>query len=492
VIAAATHEFATFPGDTLANTPFAGTLARGLRFDRSIMTGDSFGAMSVGVGELELINADGAYDDIVDTETIDGRRTVLKVGALGDPYDKYRTIFDGTANGWVVDEDVVRVTLRDNGYLLNKPASANLYGGTGGLDGNYDLKGKRKPRAFGVCSNVSPPLVDPQKLVFQVNDGPVQTISAVYDRGVPLTATAEYPTSAGMLAAPLPAGNYATCRLEGLFRLGGRALGTITADVAGDASLTGYVETTGGIVRRLLATAGIDTDDGIVGYSFAALEASQPAVVGYWLPVDGAETVKDVINALLGGIGAWGDFRRDGRFEVGRLIAPESGHPAMQYTDTEILSIRRERLPAGLYPPPWRFRVAYARNWTKQTDLAGAVSANRAAYLADEFRTVASADTRRGTMIKLAYFLAQDPEPRQSYFRDIEAAQVEADRLLTLFSPTRSLYRIVLRLQPLAHQIGTLIEAVYPRWDLAEGKTLRIVSLSEDFDERRIEVLAFG
>jgi D-alanyl-D-alanine carboxypeptidase len=40
-----------------------------------------------------------------------------------------------------------------------------------------------------------------------------QAITAVYDRGVPLTFNADYSTSAALLAATIPSGNYATCKL---------------------------------------------------------------------------------------------------------------------------------------------------------------------------------------------------------------------------------------------------------------------------------------
>ena len=196
-IYAATREFITNPGDVLPNTPFWGTVQKALRFDRSIIGGQGFGDVTAGWGELELINAEGDYDYLIGNYAIDGRRVVVKIGAAGSSYNGFRTLFDGTATDWEPQEDVLRVFLRDNAYKLDVPASPNLYGGTGGLDGTEELKGKRKPRAFGSVINVTPPALIPSELVYQVNDGPVSAITAVYDRAVVL-ASACMPSHGGV------------------------------------------------------------------------------------------------------------------------------------------------------------------------------------------------------------------------------------------------------------------------------------------------------
>src|SRR6185295_1368888 len=114
------------------------------------------------------------------------------------PYGDYFVIFNGTAADWNIDEQVVHLTLRDFGYKLNVPAQPNIYGGTGAQDGGADLASKRKPRAFGHVLNVSPPLVVPGLLVYQVHDGPVHNVVAVYDRGVALGKGADHATYAAL------------------------------------------------------------------------------------------------------------------------------------------------------------------------------------------------------------------------------------------------------------------------------------------------------
>jgi hypothetical protein len=491
-ILAASQPYATRPDDAMPNLLFEGDLSKPLRFDRSIVSGGGFGKMSTGVGELELINADGSYDDLIDKYAVDGRRVVVKVGAIDASYDTFRTIYDGTALGWDLDESVLRISLRDAGYKLQTPASANLYAGTGDLEGTGDLKGKRKPVCFGFADNISPPLVIPSELVYQASDGPINAVAAVYDRGVPIAFAADHPTPAALRAATVPAGYFMACRAYGLFRLASAPAGTVTADIQGDTTGGVFARSTAQIIRRLLSRTGAVPDPaGLVVPSFDKLDAAQPSDVGYWLEPDSTATVRSVIDELMAGIGAWGDFRRDGLFQVGRLEAP-SGEPNAIYTNRDILSLRRSKLPSTLSPPPWRFRCAWGRNWTTQTDVAGAVLADRVVYLSQAVRIAASGDTALGQRLKATYALAQDPDPVQSYFRREVDAQNEADRLLKLYSPTRALYSLGLKLQPLIHEIGDVIEVRDRRFDLPYGRLMRIVDISEDMTGRQIQIQAFG
>jgi len=491
-ILAASQPYATAPGDAMPNLLFEGDLTKILRFDRSIISGGGFGKMSIGVGELELINADGAYDNLIDKYAIDGRRVVVKVGAQGVSYNKFRTIYDGSAVGWDVDESVLRITLRDAGYKLQIPANSTLYAGAGDLEGTSDLKGRRKPVCFGFVDNISPPLIIPGELVYQVSDGPIQAVTAVYDRGSPLGLSGDYANPVALRSAVIGAAQYATCLTYGLFRLGSAPIGTVTADVQGDKTGSVFARSTAQIIRRLLLRSrSVEDPAGLTVASFDELDAAQPSDVGYWLEPDSTATVRSVIDELLAGIGAWGDFRRDGLFQVGRLDAP-SGTPNGTYTRAQILDLRRSRLPSAISPPPWRFRGAWGRNWTVQDDLAAIVLPDRVSYLSQPFRVAASGDTALGQRLKNIYTLAQDPEPVSSLFRREVDAQTEADRLLKLYSPSRALYSITLKLQPLIHEIGDVIELQDERFDLKYGRLMRIVDIAEDMNERQIQVQAFG
>jgi hypothetical protein len=496
-IYSATREFITRPADQLANTPFHGTLQKALRWDRSILGGRRIGEFTAGWGELELINAEGDYDHLIERYAIDGRRVVVRVGAAGAAYDSFRTLFDGTAADWEVREDVLRVYLRDNGYKLEVPAQPNSYGGAGGLDGNDDLKGRRKPRAFGRCLNLSPPMLIPAELVYQVNDGPVDAVTAVYDRAVALSPAGDFASAAALRAATtgaagsgkdIEAGEFATCLSAGLLRLGGSPVGTVTCDLRGDKAGGVYAERTADIVRRLVVGTGRLSDPGELSLpSFDAVNADQPATIGIWL--DGSDrTVADVVAELMGAVGGWGGLRRNGRFEV-RIFKAPAGVPTGRYDKVDIVEIGRERLPGDLSPPPWRFRQAWGRNWTVQTDVDGqaGITPARIAFLKEAYRLAEGSSPA----IRADRPLGKDIDPVPSFFADEGPALVEAQRQLALYGQT-ALYRLTMKSQAFIHDVGDVIHVTYPRWNLSEGRLLAIVSISEDTDENIVEIVGFG
>lgn len=87
-----------------------------------------------------------------------------------------------------------------------------------------------RPCAVGWVFNVPAALVDPGRVIFAVNDGPVNEISAVRDGGVELLFGRNYPTIDALSAASIPLGGFATCFADGLFRLGSAPVRDLTAD----------------------------------------------------------------------------------------------------------------------------------------------------------------------------------------------------------------------------------------------------------------------
>ena len=499
-ILAATREFITRDTDTLRNRPFLGTLINSLRVDRSIVGGFGFSSLSISWGEIELINAEADYDSAISDYAIDGRRVRLTVGAYNaetksvDAYNDFYVLFDGTASGWHADEGVLRVELKDNSSKLDVPAQDTTYSGSGDLEGGTELAGKRKPMAYGQLSNITPVMVIASELVLQVNDGRIEAVTAVYDTGASLTFDADYATSTLLRAATLVAGRYATCLAEGLIRLGGSAFGAITADVKGDKTGGTYVNTVGAIIRRLVTTAGdlVDPTD-LVDYRFDDMESDQTAIVGYYLDQNSTETCADVVGRLMTSIGGWGGFTRLGQFEI-RLFKAPSGVASQRYEKQDILEISRERLPDSIEPPPHRFRVSYDNNWTVQTDFVSSVSESnpdRAAYLTQEYRLVTTDDDTSADILA-DHPLAQDPDPIVAYFVSSTDAQEEADRLLALYGVQRSLYRVRVSRAQFIHDIGDVIHVTYPRWDLSDGRYLRIVSIVDDSNDDTADLVAFG
>lgn len=478
VIYAATSEFASnFDDSVEPNRPYRGTLTVPLgNIRRSIIGSSELGTFTTGDGTTVLDNADGAYDDLPEVFTADGRPIAVKVMRRGDDLAEAFTVFKGVMASWFIDETQVAVQVRDFGYKLNVPAQPNIYAGTGGAEGGSDVAGKRKPLGVGAPQNVSAVLINAASLIYQLHDGAVTTISAVYDRGVSLTAGSNYASYAALAAAAVPVNTFATCKAQGLFRLGSNAAGQVTGDFATSVNMTADAV-------RFFVEHGTDLvyADDFYDPSFNEMNATQPAPIDYWLGPDDSETVADVCANLARGIGGWCGFRRNGLFEIRRLIAPGSGVLVAEFSRVDIATIKREPLPNSLTPPPWRYRVAWGRNWTVQSDLAGSVSATRKAFVGVEARLAeASAQS-----ILTDHPFAQDPQPLQTYFRNQADAAAEALRLLNRDRVERAFYRCEVPRRGLYLNLGDECQVAYPRWDLSVGRSVVLVETNENIQAPR-------
>lgn len=488
-IYSATEDFVTLPTDSPGTQPFFGTLMQPVTFTRSLLGSSVIGSFTSSNGELDLANTDGEYDFLIQGFAIDGRQITVKIGREGDSYNSFYTIISGTATDWTVQEDVVKILLADNSLMLSTTLQPNLYGGTGGVDGTADLLGKRKPRAFGYVSNASPPLVIPASLVYQVNDGPISGLPAVYDRGSALTFSASYPDVATLLAATIPAGNYAACPSLGYFRLNSAPVGTVTCDIQGDNTGGIFASTSSDIVRRIISTTSTIGDPaGLYIPSFTAVAAAQPAPVGYWVAPDDTNTIADALADLMGGIGGFAGFRRTGKLEVGIFTTAVGSIPAAFFGNTDVIAIQRQALPTSLAPPPYRFQVAYQHNWTVQTDIAGSVGAARTSFLAQADRYAQSSNTS----VLIDHPLAQDTAPIKSFFLNQADAQTESDRLLALYNGKAGIYRFTVGVLPFSLDLGDVVNLTYPRWDLTVGRNLKIVEMTDNAQANTIEVVGYG
>jgi len=448
-----------------------------LTFRRSLLAGGEVaGNMVTALGDLQIDNSDGHFDSLLTDFAIDGRRVVVRMGRPTDSYDDFGIVFDGTAAQWVFGETSIQLPLRDNSFRLDGPIQGNLYAGTGGLEGGEDLTEKPKPLCYGKVFNIAATLVDPASLLYQVHDGAINDVPAVYDRGVALTKVGGTPSS----------GQYSVNTALGTFTLGGSPAGLVTADVEGSASPS-YVTATSDIVRRIVEDHADFDDANIDNGSFLNMKSDNAAPVGIYLaPVP--RNFLDVLGELVLGVGGYHGFNRNGELMVGVFRAP-SGAPKENFTREDVMAITKLPLPAGISPPNWRRRVGYQRNYTVQIqDLAGSVTDARRAYLAEAFRIAGASDGA----IRITHLQATDPPVVPGLFANEADASAEATRLLNLYKEERAIYRITVENQFLDLDLGDVVKITFPRWDLTSGKLFRVVGMNEDLQRNRIEVEVFG
>ncbi len=183
---------ASTPSDFPENTFFDPRIIRPIRIQRNMFApGRTFGPSQVGLGDLVLTNADGGLD-FLDDYAFDGRRITQYRGRRGAGGKFKQVLVASIAGKPILTRDKFVLKVRDRQTDVDVEVQATKYGGGNalplGLDGvASDLRGKPKPFLVGKVINIAPPVVNTSKLIYQVHDGVIASLDAVYDRGVNLS-----------------------------------------------------------------------------------------------------------------------------------------------------------------------------------------------------------------------------------------------------------------------------------------------------------------
>lgn len=436
-------------------------------------------------GQIEIANGDGALDPILQSYAVDGRRVRVLFGPKGGAYRDFAVIADVLGTGWEGDSLRVRLGLRDQSYSLDLPLQTDLYAGSGGAEGTAELEGKPKPLLFGRCRNVTPVLLDPTNLIYQVHDGVIEAIDGVFDRGAAITdSTDDAASYAALVSLSVSSGEFATCKAQGLFKLGGLPDGLITADVRGDAT-PDYQNTLDQITLRLLRDRALLSAKWIDTASFAGA-AAIAGELGIYISQNESPTTAQIISRLMAAVGGWWGAGRDGRIRAGRLTAPENRTPQHYLGVDEIMTLEPEATPV----PRWRQRVAYQPNWTEQRgeDLATSVTAARRQFLTEKQRVVFSADA----VVRVRHLQALDPEPLPTLYESSTDAQTLADYLAELHSPDRRIFRITVKRRGYLMFLGSILRLTWPRHGLGSGKNVVAIGIREDADRDETVIRCWG
>lgn len=485
-----THAFCTSPVDSPSNTAFVPALIDpGFLGVHAYSDGRTGGATKLETGEAILANGDGQFDAWLNF-SFDGRPVTIRSGSSGPYPGAFPIVLTGTVESIEATRDTLIIRLRDLQYVFTRPALSNRYAGTNalpnGLEGTPDdLKGKAKPKAYGAVFNVAAPCVNTQKLTYQVNDGGVADIPAVYDRAGVITKGADYATSALLQAAAPAAGTYITCFAEGFFRLGIAAGGLVTADVIQGA--TAADRTVAQILKRIALDAGVAVGS-ISAADIAALDAMSAAVVGVW--VEDSQSFQQVMDSVAISIGAWYGFDGASVFRMGRLTAP-AGVPVLSLGIDEVGN-EFERRPArdnGI--PVWRATVNHTKIWSVQpTDVVGSVTAARRIYLANEYRSAVSEDPT----VKTQYLLASTLEVDTLLTTSADAT-AEVARQSGLNKTRRDIFEVPVHVDVLAGvslNFMDVISLTMPRFGLDAGKLFRLIGRRIELANSRVILTLWG
>jgi hypothetical protein len=469
--------------DTGGVQPYPPLLRSALSIDRQINL--SLGASNAAAawGGLTLSNADGRFDSLAGTYNSDRRAVRVLRGQrtwdaarqlwLDPPRSSMSLVFAGLSRPWFLGDEGLTIEVRDATYWLERPLLSRLYLGTGAYEGTADMAGQPVPKVRGgllgnPVNNVTPVLVDPSVLLYQVSDGP-GGINFVYTGG-DFSNMTRAPAVSDPYATTCPPGQFRVISIPtGLYLQLGSPLSNgwqLTCDAYGHFPAAGAVSQTADVVRYLLTeevglpAEYLDLD------SFAGAQASFPSISGdYWpQPVSAI----DAIAPFLAGMGAQLVPTRDGRLRLAYIASLPSSPPiTATFDSTDIVSIRPRQLPADLAPPPGRIRVSYQRNNTLQTNnLDPDVTPTRQQYLAQEYRTA----TYVSTPIQQSYRTAGDPPAIATRLLSQTNAQALTNRLALMWCAYRRLYDMVVPIdRALGVDLGTVVRITYPRGGFQSG-----------------------
>lgn len=425
-----------------------------------------------GYGETVLLNLDGGLNRLADY-AVDGRVATLQLDTDG----VLATVLTATVESLTFDGTRVRLKLRDPQQRLAQPHLTAVYAGDNvlpaGVEGTSDdIKGQRKPRVYGTVSNISPVLVNTALYVYQASDRATSSITAVRDRGVPLTAGAAYTSLSELQTVAPAAGQFRAW--QGYFRVGSVPVGEITCDA------TNTVTALGSVFAEVAAAAGATL--------FPADVAALDAVGNVGLFISDDSDTTPLLDELATAAGGYWAFDALGVLRAGPLLAPDV--PVFDLFDHDIIAIERSAQGAGRNGlPVWRVAIGADRVHTVQSDLAAAAISTAARYgreYREEFAESASIKTRHPL---------SEPVQLNTALVSLSDAQTQASRLLSLLSTRRDTVRVTARLSSMtlgALAIGVTGRITTPRLGYGAGRAMRVLGARIDAKRRRAEITLWG
>ena len=488
------------PGDAGGVIAYPALLTGSLDIDRAIVLDPTAqGRTSAAWGQLRLRNEGGALDATVATRNADarpvnvwyGRRTLANDARqyLADPTRaQLALILSGLGAGWSVQDDEATLALRDPGYWLERQLTGATFTGAGGLNGTSDMAGQRRPMVRGGTSGAPVKHITARavttSLIYQVSDAAI-TVQALYEGGdgaqIPFASN-----TTDLTSGSTPAGQYRTDIADGLYQLGSSPVRPITIDATG-AFPSGATATTCGALARLFMVEDLALDVALLDVpSFDAIDAAWSHPAGFF--IDGADAVEPaaVVSLILASANARLVPTRAGKLRAVMLRAPTAATvPVASFDPTTIIACAAASPGAPLSPPPFRWRVGYARtNTIVSSDLDPNVTAATREALATEWRTASSSNAA----ITAAYRRPSDPPIVPSVLLDATGAQALADVLrdLRCVQAGRRVYDVTLPLSlVLARDLGDWVRLTYPLPGLRAGALGQIVGETIRWEEGR-------
>lgn len=454
--------YTSWASDTPSSQPYRAVLIKDdIQTDESISLG---GRASMTVGEIGVDNTDGAFDTWL-TYVWTNRPVKILFGDVTWARADYVTVFSGvSADIGNKSRDSVNLKIRDNLERLNAAITDHLLGGTGANQGAI------VPLALGEVVNMTPLLIDPTALQYQVHDGAISGLIEIRDNGVPIANdTIGWSAVIRDLA-------------HGTFKLVNAPAGTITVSLQGD-NAGGYTNTVAGLVKKVVKNYGaagnrfVDSEIDLTNFSQFDSTHSQPVGV----VVSSAVNTIAVIEQLAGALQAQLTTSRAGLLQLLQVdfssLTPTFSILPKHMEEHDITPASRELVQGAVL-------LSFCPNQTPQSALQTSLPPEAIALMALPYLTTKAEDATTKTLYKLTV----EPTQEDTVLLKRTDATAEAQRRLNIRKVPRTTYQFTGYATLFQLVLGQAVTLTHPRFNLAAGATGLVVSMSTKWAAGRTTV----
>lgn len=444
-----TYSFTSYPTDTPANICYDDILNEVPRISNNIS--EVFGGASrPAIGDIVIDNSSGERDSWLEWSW-NGYPIRLYLGDSEWERNDFRLILDGvTADIQARSSNTIVFKIRDKQDLLNKQIQSNLIASGENI-------GNPIPLCYGEVFQISPVLIDAFTSKYQVHDGAIEEVVAVYQDGVAKAFTPDIATGTFTLTTP--------------------AEGVITVNVKGAKPSGTYLTTVGDICKTLAIAAGLDASE-VDDDSVTAINAACPQTVGVYITE--RTNLMTVLDFLMGSVGGFYGFSRLGKLRFGRFAEP-TGIDALELSADDVESNGVDI--KTIIQPTKTLRLGYKKYYTQLTTaLSGFVTEAQRADFAKEYRVVTASNTVP------EWPLALEPELVQTALTTLYDAQSECDRRALLNAVPRRVLKLRAFTASATIELGDEVLFTYPRYGLDSGVNGIVVGIVESPTSFRMEL----
>lgn len=261
------------------------------------------------------------------------------------------------------------MAMADPAVDLTKPLISATFGGSGGIEGDAEIKGDAKWRGWGALYNVTLRSLDKANNIHVATDPafPIQAFDQIYDKGNAASALTLVnwagsiaATLAALIASAPPAGGAAVAPSIACIKWWYPVPGKLTCDLRGEIG-AGYVDRPADIAARMI---GIAAGPAVDNASVVLARAARNHVAG-WLISDASATTATELTAMLSGVSLWWGLTAAGVIEFGTWA-----------WDAPVATLKAERIDrVQSFKPVSKVSLGWKRNQSVMSrgDIAGVV-----------------------------------------------------------------------------------------------------------------------